>query len=883
MQRLKNLFYTGLLISLLYGALNYLGLIGLSNIGLYDALSLRFYQPITSRTVVVEFNPSLSKSDFSSYLDSISKAKPSGVVLVLPDDENMQSWSEFAQAQNLSYAKRLGLAFGDSGKASIQERSAWQPSAGYVLPLSALRGINRSLPISASATQRFPSFLNAYLDTVLASSEYVESEYIDFVNVPRSIPFIAMQTIQSQPFADELFQNRFVLITVKEPHFHSGVTTPFYVEGLSISEMQYQAMALEAIMNKAFVSLLPLWAGIVVLMGVAVAGFLLLTSNELKWAKILILALFVVVLPLIYVGFTSLRFIPPLTEAFLSICVAANMFFYVKRKEDNAVLLKINNEVQTRLKHTILPKSFTQGDDPWSKIAVLVQQQLKLHRSIFLEKVPGDHRVREINAINCSIDDIHEMRRDFLREPYKSAINARNLTETNRPYFKHKADNETEFLIPFLVGVDVLGFWALTVIDEENWNRKRFNANVENMANQISQLLLYKQRWARREELTLWRRLRAWFYSENQYLNTLHNVEQLTKKIDFIHRMFATMNTATIIYDLFGQVIEINHAMEALAEKLHLSVFNLSALSLLHHITGLDEDLLRGRLRAIILHQNKEQLVTTVEVGEESFVLSVRPIISSENTLNSDAPFKVLGLLCEFFDAAEVRDIQNIERSLYSQFSARIKNHLSAIQMASLQIERHFGNKDAQMVSHMIQSELQDAAEVTRNTQKLMRSISERKESRLLPFDAFKLVQTRAEGFRNDGHELLNIHTQFPIFVSLGYGNLELITSALDAIFTVLEEDAIAPKTIKVSGKNLIRKGKCWVYIRFVSEGYGLPLNYINQLQSGEIGQGDNTNISQLAKLIKELKSWGMGAKIKSRLGKGLTVIVALEGVNIEH
>lgn len=917
MQRLKNLFYTGLLISCLYTVIGYLGLVNQGNISLYDAISLRFYQPVQSQSAVVEFEKSQAEADFLTYLTHIKQAQPQSLLLILPDENAVLPWVNFAQAHNLPVAKRLGLVFDSSGIASVIEESTWQPTLGYVTPANKQRGINRTVPLFASSQeQEFTSFLSEYsvqnnsLQTpksqdasftpqqeeptsttneqaskqlIPESITNAKNGLIDFVDVPKSIPIVAIEKVQSDVLANGLLQNRHVLITLKEAHLYSSITTPFYVDGLTISEMQYQAIALEALNNNAFITPMPFWLGLIFLMFISCVGLLLLTSNELKWSKFLILSMLIVGMPATYWVFAQLSVIPPLIEVFLSVFIAANMFFYVKRKEDNNILRQINNEVQSRLKGTILPKSFTEGADPWGKIAVLVQQQLKLHRSIFLEKVPNDHRVREINAINCSIDDIHEMRRDFLREPYKAAISARNLTETNRPYFKNRAEGETEFLIPFLVGVDVLGFWALTVIIDGNFNQKRFNVNVENMANQISQLLLYKQRWQSREERTLWRRLRAWFYSENQYLTALHNVELLTRKVDFIHRMFATMNNATIIYDLFGQVVEINHAMEALAEKLHLSVFNLSALSLLHEITGQDEDLLRGRLRAIVLHHTKEQLVTTVELGDESFVVSVRPIISTENTQDSDAPFKVLGLLCEFFDAAEVRDIQNIERSLYGQFSARIKNHLSAIQMASLQLERHFGNSEGQLVSHMIQQELQDAAHVTRNTQKLMRKMSERTESRLLPFDAFNLVKTRVELFQSQSNDPIDINMHFPTFVSLGYGNLELIVSAIDAVLAVLAEDAIAPKKLKVTGRSLLRQDKHWLYIRLSSEGYGLPQNYIKNLQAEKVEQGDDTSISKLAKLTHELKEWGMGAKIKSQLGKGLSVILALEGVNIER
>jgi len=75
-----------------------------------------------------------------------------------------------------------------------------------------------------------------------------------------------------------------------------------------------------------------------------------------------------------------------------------------------------------RLQDYMLPPDFYKLDEHWGQVITFVDQTLNLNRVIFLEKVEGDHRVREVQALRCSLDDIDERRRDFERVPYSDAI-----------------------------------------------------------------------------------------------------------------------------------------------------------------------------------------------------------------------------------------------------------------------------------------------------------------------------------------------------------------------------------------------------------------------------------------------------------------------------
>jgi len=118
-----------------------------------------------------------------------------------------------------------------------------------------------------------------------------------------------------------------------------------------------------------------------------------------------------------------------------------------------------------RLQDYMLPPDFYKLDEHWGQVITFVDQTLNLNRVIFLEKVEGDHRVREVQALRCSLDDIDERRRDFERVPYSDAIaEGGPIKLTSRLFFKGPAGvSFEEYLVPLLFGGGVQGFWAFDV------------------------------------------------------------------------------------------------------------------------------------------------------------------------------------------------------------------------------------------------------------------------------------------------------------------------------------------------------------------------------------------------------------------------------------
>lgn len=434
MQKIKSLFSTGLLIIILTAVFSYFGSLLASNLVIYDLLLNKIYKPIPAQTTIFEYDKSISYAQMQHYIVSILDAKPKAVYLFLPDDEASEPWNKLAKTDNIQTSKVLGYTFSANGHAHIIETSSWLPTGEFVLPPKTSSGISRTVPFTYQlGEQTYNSFL-----TQSAHPNQGEDAFINFIDLPKYIPYINIARLNSEDVTRSFIAQKYIILTPHSSLSFISINTPFNYQGLGPNEIQYQAMSWEAVTRGALMSPNSLFHSVILGLLIGLVLQILLARSHIRWSKFLIMGVTVALLPGVSYWYLKNGIIPPTIEVLIAIFVSSTAFFHDQRVENKHLFSQLNHQILARLKDSILPKSFMETEDPWSKIAVMVQQQLKLERSIFLEKVHKDHRVREINAINCSINDIIEQRRDFHRDPYKAALSARTLTETNRPYFKEK-------------------------------------------------------------------------------------------------------------------------------------------------------------------------------------------------------------------------------------------------------------------------------------------------------------------------------------------------------------------------------------------------------------------------------------------------------------
>lgn len=330
------------------------------------------------------------------------------------------------------------------------------------------------------------------------------------------------------------------------------------------------------------------------------------------------------------------------------------LFVYTTQKiRDESQLLEMIQVIRERMMGRFLPKAFTKQDNPWDSILVLVQQQLDLKRSIFLDRIENDHRVREIRALGCSLEDIVELRRDYEREPYASAIKALGTVEINRPFFKSLAKNEKQYLVPLTYAGDIRGFWAMTIEPQVNFNEAAFIKNVNTFAAQIGELLFHHhvfrlQQQLKQNTFTRTLQLRLGNTMGTDIKLAFNEVEQ---KLSSLEHVFNHLMHASVFFNLFGQVVQTNQAMEVLARRFNLTLFDMTALDLLDQMVPYEREVLKGKLRFITLHKGVQ--FYPVHYDEYTFILKISALESS-STSSSGSPFEIAGIVFEFFELTEL-------------------------------------------------------------------------------------------------------------------------------------------------------------------------------------------------------------------------------------
>lgn len=113
----------------------------------------------------------------------------------------------------------------------------------------------------------------------------------------------------------------------------------------------------------------------------------------------------------------------------------------------------------SRLERRGTSERFDIKNDAWTLIISMVNQTLDLNRALFFETRLGRKHLANAMAINCSFDDYLEMRRDFRRPPYVTAIEAGGPVRLEN-LLRVTGEPEDQYLVPLQSGGEILGFWV---------------------------------------------------------------------------------------------------------------------------------------------------------------------------------------------------------------------------------------------------------------------------------------------------------------------------------------------------------------------------------------------------------------------------------------
>ena len=221
----------------------------------------------------------------------------------------------------------------------------------------------------------------------------IDPAIIDFSMADGLIPLVSANRVLEQGLSPALIENKIVLVgDALEPGL-PGFTVPIR-QDRGVSNFELQAYVLHsALSNRTlhFTGVISTIVGILILGAISTLLFQWLPSH-ISALLALVICLLIVALQWAAVKFGAV--ILPSWELIIAQLAYLLAIHQLQRNREEQALNRIIAKTNGRLSERVLPINFNRSDDPWTRILSLVNQQLNIKRSIFLEKVPADHRVR---------------------------------------------------------------------------------------------------------------------------------------------------------------------------------------------------------------------------------------------------------------------------------------------------------------------------------------------------------------------------------------------------------------------------------------------------------------------------------------------------------
>jgi CHASE2 domain-containing sensor protein len=284
----------------------------------------------------------------------------------------------------------------------------------------------------------YPSLETAAAKQALGDgAQLPEGKYlINFIGGTTRLPILNIKRVLSNGLVDELLKGRTILVGINGLEPIAEFYTPISAQEGLISDLIMHGFALDTLLSDRQIKSLSQWLVLVLVFWVTVGS--LFFSQWLALEPSILVSLVVSIAYLSF-GWIALHFFSlllPYTELFLAQWLTLIIVWRFKIVTEKKALDGMLLDLSAKLQEKVFPISFYRTEDPWAQLITMINQTLNLNRIIFLERVKGDHRLREIKALHCSIDDISEMRRDYERAPYSTAISENKVLLLDQPSLK---------------------------------------------------------------------------------------------------------------------------------------------------------------------------------------------------------------------------------------------------------------------------------------------------------------------------------------------------------------------------------------------------------------------------------------------------------------
>lgn len=717
------------------------------------------------------------------------------------------------------------------------------------------------------------------------------------------LPRVSVDRVLGKRLIAELVAGRSVVIGEAWSAATPGIYTPLNANGPGMSLLEFQAYAIDTLLQGKQIRPTP-WTLNLLLLGsiglLSLAVYQWLNLDRSGWFTISLVGVYLLTGWLLLHGL--LVWIPVVEMATAQILM---FWFFVRLKllRDDQRMRHTVLERMSRLKDYMLPPDFYSLDEHWAQVITFVDQTLNLNRVIFLEKVEDDHRVREVQALRCSLDDIDERRRDFERVPYSDAIaEGGPIKLESRLFFSNTDDSIFEqYLVPLLFAGEVQGFWAFDVDPFEIESSENFLGNIRNFGSQIAELLYHRHRWIeqRDSDTRIFRRFFRLEAGKASSEDVGDLLGLLDNRLNSLQAVFDGLTTATIEYDLFGRVVQLNRSMEKLMDLQDLPGYKLTALNLLEEITGMTQQQARRLLQQVVVDRRDFHIPLKLKGDKgERYSVHVKPLAVSEaeRTLTeATTPFELAGILFEVSDESSLMKRLEVKEQLLDWMRLRIRSDLmillrdadlqeqlplvsgsdlqeslqtagSAAMLGPAGRRQLPPSPGSQEPAVDLYSQAADLLTTLETVQSVLSSDSENPASSVFPVDIFPLIDAAIGELHVLANEKkIRLDVEIPRLMGLVKVQPEKIGFLFRTLLEVLISDAAADTELRIR----VSEKQDTVRFSFSNHGFGIPDEHL-QAYLWATDYAVTEEFKDLRQAVRPIARWGGSIEIHSEVGTGM-------------
>lgn len=637
-----------------------------------------------------------------SLLEALLAAEPKRVAFMhMPEAVSPEFYATAAESERVVFGRTRIFEENDLGYVGLSHPPA--AAAGHDLSFGIVEappmrsGVYRSYRTAYPlARQPVPSFA---LATVFAPEDAEQRRrysrrgevMVNFATAGVPLSAVSADRILAGDWSGDIVRGRTVVVGYVDDTYMPRLRTPLDRTVDRLSMLEAQGYAVLTLLRNAHVRLLPQWAVAALLLAVAISQLYLYRHLSTRAAAVLTL-----IMPVLYgaaAAFTlrTLLVWLPVMELALAQVTLWSLLLYRRSQVRRQRIKQIAERVVQRVDEPAPPVRPLPAGDPWDARVQLINQTLELTRLIFLELSPDGKRLNEVKSVNCSVEEIEELRRDPARPPY-SSLNEGVITPQEIPFFKTRLPREQTYVVPLRSGGQTLGFWAFGIEAERAAALPLFAVSVHDYAAQLAELMLLERR-ANQARRRSW--MRRVFSLEGDAADEARLEEahrQLGSRLRMLEDVVQTLDTAIAVYDLFGRPRVINEAMVQLGVRVGIDVAGMNALEFTMAAARLNESDARRWLRNVAVHRAAFSSMTSLGQDANVFaLLRARPLLQR---LDGDlgeaeaAPFRLRGIALEIVDATALRRLYDLKEDVLQQAGTTLPEEVQKVIRAATTLEK---------------------------------------------------------------------------------------------------------------------------------------------------------------------------------------------------